>query len=220
MMSHAALDRTLLLMRDDTREDAPDHLLLDALLGTRIALIADPPNLATHSAQSAFIAAAMGFARQGATVHLIAPNSALIGSQPPLQRPNLIDALTEIDGKIIPRTSFVSTAAMGFFDVAVVLGDTAWTGSAETAFRINAVGAGGSQKSTQQQDGKGPTGHLAGLQRLHSRLEKATRRLCASCGIGAGMTFSTSISVQLRVHALNSCRRRRPTLGTLEHSIS
>jgi|GraSoi2013_100cm_1033763.scaffolds.fasta_scaffold54130_1 hypothetical protein len=138
MMSHAALDRTLLLMRDDTREDAPDHLLLDALLGTRIALIADPPNLATHSAQSAFIAAAMGFARQGATVHLIAPNSALIGSQPPLQRPNLIDALTEIDGKIIPRTSFVSTAAMGFFDVAVVLGDTAWTGSAETAFRINA----------------------------------------------------------------------------------
>src|SRR5258708_1134905 len=131
MMSHAALHRTLLLILEDTREDAPDHLLLDALVGTRIALVADPPNLATHSAQSAFIAAAMGFARQGATVHLIAPNSALIGSQPPLQRPNLIDALTEIDGRIILRRPFVPTAAMGFVQVAGVLADTAWTVSHE-----------------------------------------------------------------------------------------
>src|SRR6266566_3297342 len=124
MTIRAALDRTLLLMRDDVRDEVADDLLFETLLETRIALVADASNLATHSAQSAFIASALCFARQGATIHLIAPNSGLLGSQPPLKRINLLDALVEIDGKIIPKTSFVPNDLTGPFDLAVLLGDS------------------------------------------------------------------------------------------------
>src|SRR5207249_74234 len=88
----AALDRTLLLIRDEV-DDASDEVLLDALMSTKVSLVADADNLASHSAQSAFVTAAMLMARSGHEVHLIAPNLALKGHQPPLPAGNIIDSL-------------------------------------------------------------------------------------------------------------------------------
>ncbi|MFM9701341.1 hypothetical protein, partial [Streptomyces europaeiscabiei] len=65
MSLREALDRTLLLMRDEVRADVPDTVLMEALTGTRIALIGDQTNLASHAAQTAFVTAAILMARSG-----------------------------------------------------------------------------------------------------------------------------------------------------------
>jgi hypothetical protein len=65
MTLRQALDRTLLLMRDEIVESAGDDTLLAALTGTRVALIADAANIASHSAQTAFVTAALLMARSG-----------------------------------------------------------------------------------------------------------------------------------------------------------
>jgi hypothetical protein len=138
MTIEAALARTLLLMRDDIRDDAPAADLLEALVGIRIALVGDARNLASHSAQSAFVSAAMLCARSGATVHLVAPDVSLVGPQPLLRAPNLIQALTDIDGFIVPKKCFVPAAAPGRVDLAVMFGDGPWTGTADVVRSVNA----------------------------------------------------------------------------------
>jgi len=105
---------------------------------TRVALVGDARNLASHSAQSAFVSAAMLCARSGATVHLVAPDVPLIGPQPPLRAPNLIGALTDIDGFIVPKNCFVPAAAPGRVDLAVMFGDSPWSGAADIIRSINA----------------------------------------------------------------------------------
>jgi hypothetical protein len=79
MMLRAALDRSLLLMRDEVYESADDATLLRVLTGTRVALIAGGPNIASHAAQTAFITAAMLMARSGHQVYLVAPNIPIVG---------------------------------------------------------------------------------------------------------------------------------------------
>jgi hypothetical protein len=138
MTLRAALDRTLLLMRDDIREEAPDGLLLDTLSGFRIALVADAANLESHSAQCTFVASSLLCARAGATIHLRAPNVVLRGPQPPLRLPRLLDALIEIDGKVIPKSSFVTVGDADSVDLALILGDSEGPHKAGLALSINA----------------------------------------------------------------------------------
>src|SRR5262249_44220260 len=74
----------------------------------------------------------------GATVYLIAPDVPLIGSQPPLRAPNLIAALTDIDGLIFPKNCFMPAPALGPIDLAIIFGSSPWSGPADVVRSINA----------------------------------------------------------------------------------
>ncbi len=119
-----ALDRTLLLMRDELTEDVPDETLLTALTGTEIALVADGRNLASHSAQSAFITAALLMARSGHKVHLVAPDVPLVGPQPPLKRGGIVSSLVDVGRDLLPGISFRVRPSEGEVDLQVDFGST------------------------------------------------------------------------------------------------
>ena len=143
-----ALDRTLLLMRDEVRADTPDEALLDALTSLEIVLVGDTENLATHAAQTAFITGAILMARSGHRVYLDAPNVALVGPQPPLNAGGLITSLIEVGKDLLPGLQFFVGAPGRTVDLQCTIGSTcashaalhivslnatAWTGSLEPA---------------------------------------------------------------------------------------
>src|SRR5688572_15617083 len=128
-MARQTLDRTLLLMRDLIPEYVPDEALLAALLETSVALVANAENLKSHSAQSAYVTAAILLARSGHRVSIVAPNIALVGRQPPLGAGHLVDELDEIGRDIVPGVSFVVGEPKQTVDVAILFGNTPWRGA-------------------------------------------------------------------------------------------
>jgi hypothetical protein len=111
-------------MRDEVSDAASDTDLLAALVGTRIALVADNQNLQTHSAQSAYVAAAILLARSGHRVSLVAPDVVLVGPQPPLTMSHLVSALDEVGQELIPGVSFDTGDLEGPFDLVATFGST------------------------------------------------------------------------------------------------
>ena len=103
---HEALGRTLLLMRDSLSEQVGDDELIDALTRTSVVLAADGDALATHSGQSAFITSALLMARSGHRIHLMAPETTLMGQQPPLAGTALRRALTDVGADLLPGCDF------------------------------------------------------------------------------------------------------------------
>src|SRR6185503_5329676 len=101
MLAHA-LGRTLLLIRDELVPGVPDEVLLEALTSTDVVLVADQRNLRSHSAQTAYITAALLMARSGHRVCLAAPDVSLIGPQPPLTGSHMITALVETGQDLLP----------------------------------------------------------------------------------------------------------------------
>ena len=138
MMLRQALDRTLLLMRDELHESVSDDELIAALCRTRVALIADGANIGSHSAQTAFVMAAMLMARSGHEVHLVCPSVALAGPQPPLGRGDLVEELVGVGHDLLPGWAFGTDAAAGEFDLAIALGDSAIPVRAARHVRLNA----------------------------------------------------------------------------------
>lgn len=118
----AALDRTLLLMRDDVHAD--DAALLGALTQVNVALVADAANLASHSAQTAYVTAATLMARAGHRVWLCAPDIKLVGPQPPLRNGGLIGGLVELGMDLIPGVGFAVGPAGRPVDLEVRFGDS------------------------------------------------------------------------------------------------
>jgi hypothetical protein len=133
-----ALDRTLLLMRDEVHDAVTDDELIAALTGLRVALIADAVNIASHSAQTAFITAAMLMARSGHRVHLICPPVALVGPQPPLGRGELVVELARVGADLLPGYSFAPGAPVGEVDIAIALGNSEISVRAARHIRLNA----------------------------------------------------------------------------------
>jgi hypothetical protein len=133
-----ALDRTLLLMRDEVGEEVNDSVLLAALTGTRVAIIADEMNLATHAAQTAFITAAILMARSGHSVFLLAPDAPLIGPQPPLQPGRMVEQLLRVGKDMLPGVEFVAGDPAEEVDLAIALGDSAIKVRARRRIRLNA----------------------------------------------------------------------------------
>jgi hypothetical protein len=125
-------------MRDEVLDSLSDDDLLQALTETSVALVADERNLKSHSAQSAYITGAMLAARSGHRISLIAPNVQLLRDQPPLQQGGLIDELIAIGPNLLPEFSF-ATESKGHYDLAILLGDTEWSGEAAHAVRLNAT---------------------------------------------------------------------------------
>lgn len=133
-----ALDRTLLLMRDELDDDLSDEVMLDALTGTTVTLVADEQNLASHSAQSAFITTALLAARSGHAVHLIAPNVSLVSQQPPLRGPRLMDALIDVGQELIPGIAFRTDIPHRRVDVEVRWGDSQSRSTSHHTFSMTA----------------------------------------------------------------------------------
>lgn len=100
------LDRTLLLMRDEVGQSASDKAIVHALSTTTVALIADAENIGSHSAQTAFITAAILMARSGHKVFISAPNLHIVGTQPPLPPGPLVDGLVQVGEDILPSVEF------------------------------------------------------------------------------------------------------------------
>src|ERR1700675_1005551 len=133
-----ALNRTLLLMRDEISDNLSDDELLSALTETRVALIAEEHNLKTHSAQSAYVTTALLLLRSGHQVILAAPNVELLGGQPPLGAGRLIDQLVSVAPHVLPGMSFGFERSSGC-DVAIILGDTEWSDDSVQRIRLNAT---------------------------------------------------------------------------------
>lgn len=132
------LNRTILLMRDELSEHVRDEELVEALTKTTITLVADEKNLRTHSAQSAYVTTAMLLLRSGHRVYLEAPNIELVGAQPPLASGKLIDQLASIAPDIMPDVSFVVSQRVPS-DLAILFGNTDWSGKAIRQIRLNAT---------------------------------------------------------------------------------
>jgi hypothetical protein len=126
-------------MRDEFHEGATDADLLAALTGSRIALIADNSNIATHSAQSCFATTAMLMARSGQAVHLMAPDVAMVGPQPPLKPGLLVSRLLEAGAHLIPGVEFSAGHSAGEFDLAIALGNSSIPVAARRYLRLNAT---------------------------------------------------------------------------------
>lgn len=133
-----ALDRTLLLMRDDLVPAVDNTRLVAALTGTSVALVASAGELRTHSAQCAFVTAALSMARSAHRVTLVAPNVVLAGAQPPLSEKRLIDALVEIGHDLLPGFAFSTALPADRVDLAVVFGASPVRVAARGSVQVNA----------------------------------------------------------------------------------
>lgn len=133
-----ALDRTLLLMRDDLVPAINDTRLVAALMGARVALVASAADLQTHSAQCAYVTAALSIARSAHGITLIAPNVVLVGAQPPLSEKRLIDALVEIGHDLLPGFAFSTALPTDPVDLAVVFGGSPVRVAARQSVYVNA----------------------------------------------------------------------------------
>ena len=107
MTLREGLDRTLMLMRDYLSPSASDNDLLRALTGTEVALISDERAVSCHAGQCAFVTVALLLARSGHTVYLMAPDVALLHSQPPMRGDRLIASLLETGLDLLPSVSFM-----------------------------------------------------------------------------------------------------------------
>lgn len=153
-----ALDRTLLLMRDELVAHVTDQELLDALTSTEVVIVGDAQHLACHSAQCAYVTAAMLMARSGHRVHLAAPGVRLILPQPPLLPGLLIDSLIELGRDLLPGVEFSLGAPDRVVDLAVAIGDSVVPCVAARTIALNAsrwtagVGQGGTHAPWSEAD--------------------------------------------------------------------
>jgi hypothetical protein len=135
MSIREALDRTLLLMRDDLLESTPDERLIAALTETTVTIVADAKNIASHSAQSAFVTTTLLLARSGHRVYLAAPSTLLVGPQPPLATGKMLEQLLIVGRDLLPGVA-IELGAPKRPDLTILLGDTPWVGDPDRAFRI------------------------------------------------------------------------------------
>src|SRR5947207_1790940 len=132
-----ALARTMLLMRTNLRAEASDAALLDALASVKVVLVADAQNLASHDGQHAFVAATLLIARSGGKCFLKAPNVRLGAVHAPLEQTHLLDALLDIGRDLIPDQEIAVNDQIREPDLAVILGDTPYSGSAPQVTRLS-----------------------------------------------------------------------------------
>lgn len=133
-----ALSRTTLLMRDELVKQVDDALLISALTRTSIVRVGDARNLSSHSAQTAFITAAMLMARSGHGVHLSAPDLPLLGPQPPLRGERLVSALLSIGNDILPDVGFSVYPPRSEASLQVTFGDSPARFRARRTITLNA----------------------------------------------------------------------------------
>src|SRR5689334_14443829 len=120
-----ALDRTLLLMRDEVGNGQADDDLIEALTSTTVALVADEANVGSHAAQTAFVTAALLMARSAHRVFLVTHDVMLVGRQPPLPPGPLLAGLAAVGRDMLPGVEFTVGPPTAEVDLVVAFGDTA-----------------------------------------------------------------------------------------------
>lgn len=136
-----ALDRTLLLMRDDVASETSDELLLAALTSTTVALVANTADLSTHSAQVAFTTTALLLARSGHRIRLLAPDVPIIVPLAPLASMGIVSGLMALNGKILPTNSFVEDKwdeLEAPIDLSVIFGSSRCYPTSSVTLAVNA----------------------------------------------------------------------------------
>src|SRR5712692_3533308 len=176
-----ALDRTLLLMRDELVDTASDELLLAALTETSVALVADGANLVSHSAQSSYITAALLMARSGHKVHLVAPDVPLIGPQSPLQPGGLVSSLLAVGRDMLPGIEFSVELPYEEVDLDVKFGDSISkvragrsisVGATPWSAWLRAAGSGSRWTRTQWPFGGMAAGTLSSVEAFKAAMQK------------------------------------------------
>src|SRR5260370_39867507 len=100
--AHAALDRTLLLTRQQRLPDARDKDILAAFADTAVCIVADERNLRSAAAQ-AMVSTLSGLVFAcGMRVRLVMPEVAIVGYQPPLLGDELPAALIGLSAASVP----------------------------------------------------------------------------------------------------------------------
>lgn len=131
------LDRTIRLIKEELTEAADDTVILDALRGTRVLILADSRNAQSHSAQTAIVSTALLLARCGIDVHIDVPDLPLVGPQPPVTGAGLASSLwlysSETKGMLR-----IAPATLEEYDLVLALGDSsAVPYAAPTELRLN-----------------------------------------------------------------------------------
>lgn len=134
-----ALDRTLLLMRDELIDSVSDDTLIDALTNTEIVLTAGRDVLKSHTAQCAFVTTALLLTRSGHRVYLNAPNGRLIGAQAPLMEAHLIDALMETNDDILPGSAFAVRVPAHTVDAEIIFDASSPGARSHRTMRVGAT---------------------------------------------------------------------------------
>lgn len=132
-----ALDRTILLMRDDLRAETPSHELMRALIDRTLLIVADEANLRCPEGQHALVTTFTLAARSGASVHVCAPNVPLLGPQPPLLGTHLLDAVCDLGEDLLPGIRCTVGVPRGQADLVAIIGDTRWPGLDDRTVRLN-----------------------------------------------------------------------------------
>ena len=184
MTTIEALNRTFLLMRSDLKPGVSDEQLLTVLRSTRVLLAADASTLATHSGQSAFIAAATTMARSAHSVWLAAQDVPLLGPQPPLQGEHLLQALHDVGRDLLPDWSFEEGEPEAV-DIAVLFGRPDVTAKAGVTLYANATDWGCQLANQPVGEWQGEAWPVGGL---------------AAAVVSAGEVFKTAMG-KLRNHA-------------------
>jgi hypothetical protein len=120
------LDKTILLLRDDVRDETPDDELLQALMGTTLVISVDEETLLCPRVQLCVLTTAMLALRSGARVQVAASDCALaagVAAVPLFRGTTLAEALADLGECIIPGGRVALWEPQGGADLVVVLGD-------------------------------------------------------------------------------------------------
>lgn len=133
--TRAALDRTILLMRDELLASASDESLLQSLRGTTVHVASNRANLLSEAAQHALVSTVLLAARSGASISLDVPNVELIGMHMPLTGGRLVDDLMAVGQDLIPGIS-ITVDAPSHTDITLLIGDTPCTARSNLGWRL------------------------------------------------------------------------------------
>lgn len=148
-----SLDRTVRLMRDEVGNLPADSVLLDALVSTRVGIVADASNISNPVAQSALVTAVILMARSGHSVFVRAPNVEISGVQPPLRAGRLIDQLFELGADLLPGRRVQELRSDQDLDLLIALGSSPTQNECSLKFRINASAWSGSLLPFSESEG-------------------------------------------------------------------
>src|SRR6266566_3941125 len=137
LTAREVLDRTLLLMRDHLLDSISDAQLVNALTSVKLVFVADRSNLDSPEGQHALVAAVVLCARSGARCHLEIANVPQAGVHAPLHGGALRDALLDFGSDLVPGLPFEDGMGNHSIDLAVIIGDTPWSGRAHQVIRLS-----------------------------------------------------------------------------------
>jgi hypothetical protein len=133
-----AIDRTLLLIRQQRLPDAGTEEVLACLQRTTVAIVADEENLRAPAAQTAVVTLAGLVLACGMRIRLVMPSVAIAGYQPPLVGSDLVAGIVDLAGDLIPGGEAVADIKTRAADLVFVIGNTPWRGDAGLAWRLAA----------------------------------------------------------------------------------